>query len=153
MGEDLWRRATAPSAIGESEVPSAAETSLERVISLLQTIVEVCGAVVIMTGAAWAFFLFIRAVVSRRRGSREFARVRLALGSFISLGLEFQLASDVLRTAIAPSFRQLGELAAIAAIRTALNYFLSKELAEDRRQMTEEDTGGRGSAESGRPRA
>jgi hypothetical protein len=34
-----------------------------------------------------------------------------------------------------------------------LNYFLSKELAEDRRQMTEEDTGGRGSADSGRPRA
>ncbi|MFD2090864.1 DUF1622 domain-containing protein [Blastococcus deserti] len=64
--------------------------------------------------------------------------VRLTLGRFLALGLEFQLASDVLRTAVAPSFEELGQLAAVAAIRTALNYFLSKEIAEERRQVSEE---------------
>jgi uncharacterized membrane protein len=44
----------------------------------------------------------------------------------------------VLRTAVAPSFRELGQLAAVAAIRTALNYFLSKEISEERRQVAEE---------------
>jgi uncharacterized membrane protein len=44
----------------------------------------------------------------------------------------------VLRTAVAPSFRELGQLAAVAAIRTALNYFLAKEIAEERRQLAEE---------------
>ncbi len=63
--------------------------------------------------------------------------VRLTLGRFLALGLEFQLASDVLRTAVAPSFEELGQLAAVAAIRTALNYFLSKEIDEERRQVAE----------------
>ncbi len=59
-----------------------------------------------------------------------FVPIRLSLGRFLTLGLEFQLASDILRTAIAPSFEELGQLAAIATIRTVLNYFLSREIAE-----------------------
>lgn len=38
------------------------------------------------------------------------------------LGLEFELAADVVRTAIAPSWTDIGQLAAIGAIRTFLNY-------------------------------
>lgn len=64
--------------------------------------------------------------------------IRLDLGRFLALGLEFQLASDILRTAIGPSFRQIGELAAIAAIRTALNYFLAREIREARAEITNE---------------
>jgi uncharacterized membrane protein len=54
--------------------------------------------------------------------------VRLRLGRWLALALEFELAADILRTAIAPSWSQIGQLAAIAAIRTALNYFLGKEI-------------------------
>ncbi len=43
-------------------------------------------------------------------------------------GLEFQLAADILRTAVAPSFEEIGQLAAVAAIRTALNYFLERDI-------------------------
>jgi uncharacterized membrane protein len=39
-----------------------------------------------------------------------------------------QLAADVLSTAIAPSWDQIGKLGAIAVIRTALNYFLRREM-------------------------
>ena len=113
-----------------------AETTLQHVVSLLVIFVEAAGAFVIVVGAAWAFVGFVRVLVAR--GSAEmFIPVRLLLGRFLTLGLEFQLASDVLRTAVSPSFEELGKLAAVATIRTALNYFLSREIAEERRQVAE----------------
>jgi uncharacterized membrane protein len=58
----------------------------------------------------------------------DFTPVRLDTGRFLALGIEFQLASDLLRTAVAPTFEEIGKLAALAAIRTALNYFLGREI-------------------------
>lgn len=63
------------------------------------------------------------------------------------LALEFQLASDVLSTAIAPTFAEIGQLAAVAAIRTALNYFLARKLARDAGRSTT-----RGRSRPGGPR-
>ena len=51
---------------------------------------------------------------------------------YLALALEFQLGADILSTAIAPSWEQIGKLGAIAVIRTALNYFLMREMSEDR---------------------
>ncbi|MFC5041814.1 DUF1622 domain-containing protein [Ornithinimicrobium kibberense] len=84
-------------------------------------------------GAASAFVLFVYAVA--RRDTAGFVRVRLLLGRFLALGLEFQLASDVLTTAVAPTFEEIGKLAAIAAIRTALNYFLAREINREREEL------------------
>ncbi|MFP5347165.1 MAG: DUF1622 domain-containing protein [Actinomycetes bacterium] len=122
--------------LAESSLAGQAEGELQRAVGLLVTVVEACGAVVIIVGALWAFIGFVRAALSRGR-TEGFVPVRLRLGRFLALGLEFQLASDVLRTAVAPSFRELGQLAAVAAIRTALNYFLSREIEEERRQVEE----------------
>jgi uncharacterized membrane protein len=113
------------------------EELLAEVVNVLVVIVEACGAAVIIIGAVWAFARFAW-VGFRQRTTAAFVPVRLTLGRFLALGLEFQLASDVLRTAVAPSWEELGQLAAVAAIRTALNYFLSKEIAEERRQVAEE---------------
>ncbi len=44
------------------------------------------------------------------------------------LGLEFELAADVVRSVISPSWTEIGQLGAIAVIRTFLNYFLEKDL-------------------------
>jgi uncharacterized membrane protein len=54
--------------------------------------------------------------------------VRIQLGRWLSLALEFELAADILRTAIAPTWDEIGKLAAIAALRTLLNYFLEREI-------------------------
>ena len=113
------------------------EELLGDALGVLVPVVEACGAAVIVVGALWAFVRFV-VVGLRDRDARAFVPVRLTLGRFLALGLEFQLASDVLRTAVAPSFRELGQLAAVAAIRTALNYFLAKEITEERRQLAEE---------------
>jgi uncharacterized membrane protein len=52
----------------------------------------------------------------------------LRFAANITLALEFALAADISRTAIAPDWRDIGQLAAIAAIRTALNLFLERDI-------------------------
>ena len=49
-------------------------------------------------------------------------------GMWLLLGLEFELAADIVRSVIAPTWQEIVELGSIAAIRTFLNYFLEKDL-------------------------
>lgn len=126
---------TAEGATGLASIVS--EDFLRNAVDLLVRLVEAAGAIVIFVGALLAALKFARAAIGRSQ-NEEFVRVRLGLGRYLTLGLEFQLASDVLSTAIAPSFSEIGKLAAIAAIRTALNYFLGKEIAEERAEVQAE---------------
>lgn len=93
------------------------EDQLRAVVNAAVRIVEAAGAAVIFIGAVIAAVKFVRALPTRE--PEAFVPVRLSLGRFLALGLESQLASDVLRTAVAPSFDELAKLAAVAAIRTA----------------------------------
>ena len=106
------------------------EDFLREAVFFLVRFTEAGAAVVIFSGAVISFGLFIyRGLILRHPES--FVKVRLVLGRFLALGLEFQLASDLLRTAVAPSFEEIGKLAAVAAIRTALNFFLSREIRSE----------------------
>lgn len=109
------------------------ESVLRSTVDLMVRLIEACGAVVIMIGAIVAIVKFVAALT--RRDINQFSAVRLSLARFLVLGLEFQLAADVLRTAISPSFAEIGKLAAIAAIRTLLNYFLNREIAQEQREI------------------
>jgi uncharacterized membrane protein len=109
------------------------ESSLRFWVSLLVSFTEAAAALIIFSGAVTAFLRFIWNAILRR-GSESFILVRLDLGRFLALGLEFQLASDLLRTAVSPSFEEIGKLAAVAAIRTALNFFLSQEIKTEREE-------------------
>ena len=119
------------------------ESTLKEVVDTMVHLVEFAGALVIFFGALWAFGQLLKSAVlwirSPRTGVREpqfeFNRIRLSLGRFLTLGLEFQLAGDILRTAVAPTYTEIGQLAAIAAIRTALNYFLGKEIEKEREEV------------------
>ncbi|MGK5447636.1 DUF1622 domain-containing protein [Streptomyces radiopugnans] len=127
------------------------ESALREAVDLLVRLVEAAGALIIFVGAVWAFGRFLLTMVRGAGPDRRFNRIRLTLGRFLALGLEFQLAGDVLRTAVAPSFTEIGQLAAIAAIRTALNFFLSREIATERaeieRERRKETDGSRAPAE------
>ncbi|RZD86196.1 hypothetical protein C0Q64_01795 [Streptomyces albidoflavus] len=132
------------------------ESALHRAVDLTVRLVEFGGAAVIFIGAVWAFAQFLLLGVRRRRPRNTrpiagFNRVRLSLGRFLALGLEFQLAGDVLRTAIAPSFDQIGQLAAIAAIRTGLNFFLGREIEAERREVERLSAHDRGGATAPAP--
>jgi len=54
--------------------------------------------------------------------------VWIQFGVSLLLGLEFELGADIIRSAISPTWVQLGQLAAIAVIRTFLNFFLEKDI-------------------------
>jgi uncharacterized membrane protein len=58
--------------------------------------------------------------------------VRLHLGRWLSMALEFQLAADIVATTVNPTGRKLIQLAAVAVIRTFLNVFLAREIAQER---------------------
>ena len=122
----------------EGGFPSSvlSEALLREYVDLLVRLVEAAGALIIFTGAVLAATGFVRAALTTRSTS-AFVGVRLRLGRYLALGLEFQLASDVLSTAVAPTFEEIGKLAAIAAIRTLLNYFLSKEIDKERSEVDE----------------
>jgi uncharacterized membrane protein len=62
--------------------------------------------------------------------------VRLQFGLWLSLAIEFELAADILRTTIAPSWEEIGKLAAIVVLRTVLNYFLQTEIRRAAQQKT-----------------
>jgi uncharacterized membrane protein len=76
-----------------------------------------------------------RALFSGMHAGQEAVRVRL--GKWLALALEFALASDLIRTAVAPSWDDIGKLAAIMTLRTALNFFLERELEQASRAPLE----------------
>lgn len=110
-----------------SELIEHYEGGLALVVNLLKLTLEAIAVFCIFLGAIktgqMAFSL------SRSRQLQQpFIDIRLCLGSWLALALEFQLGADILGTTITPSFDALGQLAAIALIRTFLNYFLGKEI-------------------------
>ena len=50
------------------------------------------------------------------------------MGRWLAVALELELGADILRTAVAPTWNEIGQLAAIVVLRTALNFFLQKEI-------------------------
>jgi len=95
---------------------------------------ETVGAVTIAFGAITTLVYMARQSAAHQRVS--FTAARSVLSRYLVLALEFQLAADILETAIAPQWNEIGQLAAIAAIRTGLNYFLSREIKEEEEHVT-----------------
>ena len=107
------------------------EELLSTAVGYLRLVVEAIGVAVVGFGVAATTYRYVLSLL----GAREYTsnEIRLYLGRYLALGLEFQLGADILATAVAPSIDQVILLGAIAAIRTVLNYFLSLELERERR--------------------
>ena len=98
--------------------------------------VEGAAALVIGLAALEAVIRALSAFLGRTNGRGEEVRdqIRFGLGRWLALGLEFELAADILRTAVAPTWNEIGQLAAIAVLRTLLNFFLQKEIDSSARR-------------------
>jgi uncharacterized membrane protein len=99
---------------------------LHVAVQWLRLVLEAVGALVIAAGAIRGLVAF--AAARAEPAEVRFVPIRLTLARYLSLALEFQLAADILSTAISPSWDEIGKLAAIAVIRTGLNYFLAMEI-------------------------
>ena len=112
------------------------EEYLITAVDYLRLVVEAIGAAIVGFGAIATAVRYILSLVGIRKDTNT--EIRLYLGRFLALGLEFQIGADILSTAVAPSFDDVLLLGAIVVIRTVLNYFLSKELERERREVTPE---------------
>ena len=104
------------------EIAKQITINTSHAVEILAAVIIAIGIVKVLSG----YFSF--RYLAKKTISREEMRVRF--GSSVSVALELLLGADVLATAVAPSWDDIGKLASIAALRTALNYFLGKELKE-----------------------
>jgi uncharacterized membrane protein len=93
-------------------------------------IIDAMALIIVAIGTAEAFFTGLWAAFPARAANRRFREVLLRYGRWLVAGLTFQLAADIIGTSIAPSWQEVGQLGAIAVIRTFLNFFLERDLAE-----------------------
>jgi uncharacterized membrane protein len=105
------------------------EEIAKTIATYLSLGVEVLGAVIIGIGLLRFLIGYIPSLFRKKQYVAN-TWLRVQFGSSLTLALELLLAADILRTAVAPTWNDIGKLAAIAAIRTVLNYFLEKELKE-----------------------
>jgi uncharacterized membrane protein len=120
-----WRQSSAGTG-GHGHHDRAAINEIASYIALL---IE-CGAVFVVSfGAVQAIIGVFKAIFSRAADEMAGREIWLKFATWILLALEFALAADLLRTAVAPTWEDIAKLAVIATIRTMLNYFLAKDIA------------------------
>ena len=103
----------------------------ELFIPLAQNIsflIEAAAVLVVAFGAAEAFVGLVRLLVRSSYGHGDRKAIWRRFGTWLLLGLEFALAADIIDSVLSPTWEDIGQLAAIAVIRTFLNYFLEKDL-------------------------
>jgi uncharacterized membrane protein len=103
------------------------EETLANIISIAVPIVEVCGAVVIVLGVGRTLVMYLRNFFKRdcTAGMRA---LRVRLGQNLVMGLEFQVAADILKTSVSPTWEDILFLAALIGLRTVLNFLLEYEM-------------------------
>ena len=109
---------------------SYVEEQVQTGVEWLRLLVETLGALIIAAGVVVAVIGIVRYLLFERGGA--FTPIRLSFARYLTLALELQLAADILSTSVAPTWDRIGKLAAIAVIRTALNFFLSMEMKDEK---------------------
>jgi uncharacterized membrane protein len=107
------------------------EELLRQSARLVAELIEAVAVLLIAYGAAEAFVNSLRHFFRRIHDAGWRKALFVRFGIWLLLGLQFALAADIVRSAIAPTWNDIGQLAAIAAIRTFLNYFLERDLAAE----------------------
>ena len=123
----------------------AATTPLEEwlkvIVGYLAAGTEIAAAIVIGGAVVRGIVHYIQLLFTRSRLHFDSTEViRLQLGRVLALGLEFTVASDILRTAVAPTRQDILNLGAIVLLRTLLNYFLEREIQQgEQRRMPHQE--------------
>ena len=104
-----------------------------RIVEYLSWAIGVIGILVIFYGSIISIIKFIKIEDKRFKGKMSLSDVdslRLTLGTYLLLGLEFLIAADIIRTILQPSFEEVAILGAIVTIRTVISYFLDREIED-----------------------
>lgn len=131
--------------LSPGQAPEQAETTpletwLKIIVDYLAAGAEIAAAIVIGAAVIRGIFNYGRQWFSRRHPIDSTESIRLQLGRVLALGLEFTVASDILRTAVAPTRQDIVNLGALVLLRTLLNYFLEREIQQVEQSRIAEQT-------------
>ena len=102
-------------------------------LNTLATIISVTSLLIVTYGALIGVISFIRNELKRLTGNYSITNIRklrAVIGTYLLLGLEFLIASDILKTVLEPTLNELAILGGIVVLRTVLSVFLNKEIKE-----------------------
>jgi len=106
------------------------EEWLHLVTKDIVVIIDAMALIIVAVGTAEAFLTGLWAAFPAPASHNRFREILVRYGRWLVAGLTFQLAADIIATSITPSWQEVGQLGAIAVIRTFLNFFLERDLAE-----------------------
>ncbi len=101
--------------------------------------IDAMALVIVVAGTIETFVSSLRLMLGSDTGP-ERRDLWLRYARWLVAGLTFQLAADIIETSISTGWDAIGRIAAIAVIRTFLNYFLERDLAEVRLRQREPPT-------------
>ena len=96
---------------------------------IIVLICQFLAMIVLSIGIIKALKIYLTDVLTAGRSADSVKASRLELGHSFSLALGFLIGASILKTTLAPTWTDIGQLAAIIAIRTILNYFLLRDIA------------------------
>ena len=102
-------------------------------LNTLATIISVTSLLIVTYGALIGVISFFRNELKRHTGNYSITNIRklrAVFGTYLLLGLEFLIASDILKTVLEPTLNELAILGGIVVLRTVLSVFLNKEIKE-----------------------
>ncbi len=103
--------------------------TLHKFINVVGFSFNILGALITVWGIIISLVEFLKKEFLRKEDCIKCNElIRIKLGSYLVLALEFFIASDIIKTIITPTWEGLGVLGAIVVIRTVLSYFLTKDL-------------------------
>ncbi|MEG1616640.1 MAG: DUF1622 domain-containing protein [Bacteroidales bacterium] len=108
-------------------------TSLHSFLNFIATVISVLSLSVVVYGTLIGIIGFIRNEAGRLNGTYSTTtvrRIRIDVGSYLLLGLEFLIAADILETVLKPGLDELAVLGGIVLVRIILSYFLNREIKE-----------------------
>ena len=95
--------------------------------------IDALALLVILVGTIEVVVKVARASI-RPLGDQAFHQAWLRYARWLVAGLTLQLAADIIETSISTSWQTIGRVGAVAVIRTFLNYFLERDLAQQQRE-------------------
>ena len=108
-------------------------------------VIDAVALVLVLVGTVEALIGTAKLMFGERSGHLR-RDVWLRYARWLVGALTFQLAADIIETSITTGWEAIARLAAIAVIRTFLNYFLERDLADTREREREAMAGGERSA-------
>lgn len=106
---------------------------IEHYLNYLATGISIVSLAIVVYGTLIATIAFIRNELGRFTGSysgMNIRKLRATFGTYLLLGLEFLIASDILKTVLEPGLNELAILGGIVVLRTVLSIFLNREIRD-----------------------